>query len=135
MWRSVGLNVQMQTVENWSQIMERGPGARSARLVELRALQRPGLLARQPAWPNGQQQQIGEWTNAEMNQLCEVLETSTTEISAASPSAACSISASAKDPAYTVLHQKRDLHRQGEGHPLEDRSGLRHGTSSGNYGA
>jgi peptide/nickel transport system substrate-binding protein len=51
MWRSVGLNVQMQTVENWSQIMERGPAARRARLVELGAVQRPGLLDRQPARP------------------------------------------------------------------------------------
>ena len=49
MWKAVGLNVQIETKENWTQIMERDADARGARLVELRAIQRSGLLARRPA--------------------------------------------------------------------------------------
>ncbi len=77
MWRSVGLNVQIETKENWTQIMERGEAARGARLVELGPFSDPVSSIVNQHGPNGQQQQIGEWTNTEMNQLCELLETST----------------------------------------------------------
>ncbi len=49
MWKAVGLNVQIETKENWTQIMERDADARGARLVEFGAIQRSGLLARRPA--------------------------------------------------------------------------------------
>ena len=48
--------------------------------------------------PNGQQQQIGEWTNAELNKLSEFLETSTDRAARKKRSAACWRSASAKTP-------------------------------------
>ncbi len=129
MWRSVGLNVQMQTVENWSQIMERGPARAVRDWSNSAPFNDPVSSLVNQHGPNGQQQQIGEWTNTEMNQLCEVLETSTDRISAASRSAHAG-NLRARRPRLHGAPPERDLHRQGEGDPLEDRPRLRHGLPS-----
>ena len=55
--------------------------------------------------PNGQQQQIGEWTNEEMNKLSDVLETSTDRAHAARLFRRMLEICEREDPAYTVLHQ------------------------------
>jgi peptide/nickel transport system substrate-binding protein len=81
------------------------PDPRGARLVEQRALQRPRLLHRQPARPNGQQQQVGEWTNEEMNRLSVELETSTDRERRRAVFRRMLEICEREDPAYTVLHQ------------------------------
>ncbi|MBL8567949.1 MAG: ABC transporter substrate-binding protein [Phreatobacter sp.] len=105
MWRSVGLNVQMSTVENWSQIMARGPQRAVRDWSNSAPFNDPVSSMVNQHGPNGQQQQIGEWTNAEMNQLCEVLETSTDRALRRRSFRRMLEICEREDPAYTVLHQ------------------------------
>jgi peptide/nickel transport system substrate-binding protein len=105
MWRSVGLNVQMNTVENWSQIMERGPQRAVRDWSNSAPFNDPVSSVVNQHGPNGQQQQIGEWTNAEMNKLCEVLETSTDRALRRRSFRRILEICEREDPAYTVLHQ------------------------------
>jgi peptide/nickel transport system substrate-binding protein len=105
MWRSVGLNVEIQTKENWTQIMERG-GQRGVRDWSNSApFSDPVSSIVNQHGPNGQQQQIGEWTNAEMNTLCEFLETSTDRAARKTAFRRMLEICEREDPAYTVLHQ------------------------------
>jgi peptide/nickel transport system substrate-binding protein len=76
MWKAVGLNVQIESKENWSQIMERGEGRAVRDWSNSAPFNDPVSSIVNQHGPNGQQQQIGEWTNAEMNELCLFLETS-----------------------------------------------------------
>jgi peptide/nickel transport system substrate-binding protein len=55
--------------------------------------------------PNGQQQQVGEWTNEEMNRLSVELETSTDRARRRDIFARMLVITEREDPAYTVLHQ------------------------------
>src|SRR5262249_18300707 len=77
MWKAVGLNVAIEAKENWTQILERSP-TRALRDWSNSALFNDPVssLVTQHG-PNGQQQQVGEYENAEVNQLSEFLETST----------------------------------------------------------
>ncbi|MCA0319582.1 MAG: ABC transporter substrate-binding protein [Proteobacteria bacterium] len=105
MWRSVGINVQMSTVENWSQIMARGPQRAVRDWSNSAPFNDPVSSLVNQHGPNGQQQQIGEWSNAEMNQLCEVLETSTDRALRRRSFRRMLEICEHEDPAYTVLHQ------------------------------
>ena len=106
MWRSVGLNVQIEMKENWSQILERSPTRARARLVEQRALQRPRLLASSTSMGRtASSSRSANGRNEEMNRLSVELETSTDRARRRASSAACWRSAEREDPAYTVLHQ------------------------------
>jgi peptide/nickel transport system substrate-binding protein len=105
MWKAVGLNVQIETKENWTQIMERN----DTRAVRDWSNSAPyndpvsSLVAQHG--PQGQQQQIGEWANAELNQLAELLETSTDRAARRKAFGRMLQIAEREDPAYTVLHQ------------------------------
>ncbi len=105
MWRSVGLNVQINTVENWTQIMARGPERGVRDWSNSAPFSDPVSSIVNQHGPNGQQQQIGEWTNAEMNQLCELLETSTDRARRKQAFRRMLEICEREDPAYTVLHQ------------------------------
>ncbi len=105
MWRSVGLNVQINTVENWTQIMARGPERGVRDWSNSAPFSDPVSSIVNQHGPNGQQQQIGEWTNAEMNQLCELLETSTDRAKRKQAFRRMLEICEREDPAYTVLHQ------------------------------
>ncbi len=105
MWRSVGLNVQIESKENWSQIMERGANRAVRDWSNSAPFSDPVSSIVNQHGPNGQQQQIGEWTNAEMNRLCEVLETSTDRALRKKAFGRMLEICEREDPAYTVLHQ------------------------------
>jgi peptide/nickel transport system substrate-binding protein len=105
MWRAVGLNVQINTVENWSQIMLRNDSRAVRDWSNSAPFSDPVSSIVNQHGPNGQQQQIGEWTNAEMNQLCEVLETSTDRAKRRTAFRRMLEICEREDPAYTVLHQ------------------------------
>jgi peptide/nickel transport system substrate-binding protein len=105
MWRSVGLNVQMSTVENWGQIMARGPQRAVRDWSNSAPFNDPVSSLVNQHGPNGQQQQVGEWANAEMNQLCELLETSTDRALRRRSFRRMLEICEREDPAYTVLHQ------------------------------
>ena len=114
MWKSVGLNVQIETKENWSQIMERDADARGARLVELGAFNDPVSSLVAQHGPNGQQQQIGEWTNAELNKLSEFLETSTDRAARKQGVPPHARDRRARGSRLHGAAPERDLHREAE---------------------
>ena len=76
MWRAVGLNVELQFRENWSQIHE--PAGRGIRDWSNSILfQDPvGALWRLYGAKGPMQNTYKEWTNAEFNRLGTILETS-----------------------------------------------------------
>ena len=76
MWRAVGLNVQLQVQENWTQIL--APEGRGIRDWSNSVLfQDPaGALSRLYGPRGPVQGSYKEWTNAAFNADCEVLETS-----------------------------------------------------------
>jgi peptide/nickel transport system substrate-binding protein len=105
MWRAVGLNVQIEMKENWSQILERS----ATRAV--RDWSNSGLFSDPVSslvnqhGPNGQQQQVGEYANEEYNRLCVELETSTDRARRRAVFRRLLEIGEREDPAYTVLHQ------------------------------
>jgi peptide/nickel transport system substrate-binding protein len=105
MWKAVGLNVAIETKENWTQILERTP-TRAVRDWSNSALfNDPVSSIVTQHGPNGQQQQIGEYENAEVNQLSEFLETSTDRAARRKAFGRMLEICEREDPAFTVLHQ------------------------------
>jgi len=105
MWRAAGLNVQIQMVENWAQIFSRD-GARAIRDWSNSApFNDPVSSIVNQHGPNGQQQQVGEWTNEEFNRLSTELETSTDRARRRAAFRRMLEIAEREDPAFTVLHQ------------------------------
>jgi peptide/nickel transport system substrate-binding protein len=109
MWREVGINVELQMRENFSQIFDR-TNPRGVRDWSNSALFNDPVssLVNQHG-PSGQQQQIGEWTNEEMNRLCGEIETSTDRAKRRAMFRRMLEIAEREDPAYTVLHQTANL--------------------------
>ena len=105
MWRAVGLNIDLQMKENWQQIMD----ASSPRAVRDWSNSAPfndpvSSIVNQHG-PSGQQQQSGEWANAEFNTLSGLLETSTNMPNRSRAFRRMLEIAEREDPAYTVLHR------------------------------
>ena len=105
MWKAVGLNVQIESKENWAQIMERGETRAIRDWSNSAPFNDPVSSIVNQHGPNGQQQQIGEWTNAEMNELCLFLETSLDRPARRKAFRRMLEICEREDPAFTVLHQ------------------------------
>ena len=105
MWKAVGLNVQIQTKENWTQIMERSDTRGVRDWSNSAPFNDPVSSLVAQHGPNGQQQQIGEWTNEEANKLSEIMETSTDKAARKKAFRRMLEICEREDPAYTVLHQ------------------------------
>jgi peptide/nickel transport system substrate-binding protein len=105
MWKQVGLNVQIQMVENWTQIFARGPERGVRDWSNSATFSDPVSSIVAQHGPNGQQQQMGEWTNEEMNNLTVELESSTDRARRKAVFARMLQICEREDPAYTVLHQ------------------------------
>ncbi len=105
MWKSVGLNVEINTKENWAQIMEPAPSRAVRDWSNSAPFNDPVASLVNSHGPNGQQQQIGEWTNVEFNTLSSELETSTDRARRKVVFRRMLEIAEREDPAYTVLHQ------------------------------
>jgi peptide/nickel transport system substrate-binding protein len=105
MWKAVGLNVQIESKENWTQIMERSTGRAVRDWSNSAPFNDPVSSIVAQHGPNGQQQQIGEWTNAEANKMAEILETSTDRTERKKAFRRMLEICEREDPAYTVLHQ------------------------------
>ena len=105
MWRAAGLNVQIEMKENWQQIFD----ANSPRAVRdwsnSAGFNDPisSLVAQHG--PQGQQQQVGEWTNEEMNRLSVAMEVETDMSKRKAMFKRMLEICEREDPAYTVLHQ------------------------------
>ena len=105
MWKAVGLNVQIESKENWAQIMERGETRAIRDWSNSAPFNDPVSSIVNQHGPNGQQQQVGEWTNAEMNELCLFLETSLDRPARRKAFRRMLEICEREDPAFTVLHQ------------------------------
>jgi peptide/nickel transport system substrate-binding protein len=105
MWEAVGLNVQIQMRENWQQIFDRASPRAVRDWSNSAGFPDPVSSIVAQHGPNGQQQQVGEWTNPEFNRLSEELETSTDRARRRVVFRRLLEIAEREDPAYTVLHQ------------------------------
>ncbi|MEO3474302.1 ABC transporter substrate-binding protein [Roseomonas sp. CAU 1739] len=105
MWRQVGLNVQIEMKENWSQILERSPSRAVRDWSNSGLFSDPVSSLVNQHGPNGQQQQVGEYANEEFNRLSVELETSTDRARRRVAFQRMLVIAEREDPAYTVLHQ------------------------------
>jgi len=106
MWRAVGLNVQLQMKENWQQIFDKSSAARGVHDWSNSApFNDPVSSIVNQHGPNGQQQQMGEWSNNEFNTLSNLLETSTDMGNRSRAFLRMLTIAEREDPAYTVLHR------------------------------
>ena len=105
MWRAVGLNVQIEMKENWQQIFDTSAQRGIRDWSNSAAFNDPVSSLVNQHGPNGQQQQMGEWTNEEMNRLSVELETSTDHARRRAVFRRLLEISEREDPAYTVLHQ------------------------------
>jgi peptide/nickel transport system substrate-binding protein len=105
MWRAVGLNVQIEMKENWQQIFDTSSQRGIRDWSNSAAFNDPVSSLVNQHGPNGQQQQMGEWTNEEMNRLSVELETSTDHARRRAVFRRLLEISEREDPAYTVLHQ------------------------------
>jgi peptide/nickel transport system substrate-binding protein len=105
MWKDAGLNVEIQMKENWQQILERSPTRAIRDWSNSAPFNDPVSSLVAQHGPNGQQQQVGEWSNGEMNRLSIELETSTDQARRRAVFRRLLEIAEREDPAYTVLHQ------------------------------
>jgi len=105
MWKAVGLNVQMQMAENWSQIFEKGPMRGIRGWSNSAPFSDPVSSMVNQHGPRGQQQRMGEWSNDEFNKLSNVLVTSVNPQERRETFARMLVIAEREDPAYTVLHR------------------------------
>ncbi|MCC7275958.1 MAG: ABC transporter substrate-binding protein [Alphaproteobacteria bacterium] len=105
MWRSVGLNVEIQMKENWGQIFDRNTPRGVRDWSNSAPFNDPVSSLVNQHGPKGQQQQIGEWTNEEMNKLSVELENSTDRPKRRTMFRRMLEICEREDPGYTVLHQ------------------------------
>ncbi len=105
MWHAVGLNVQIEMKENWSQIFDRNTPRAVRDWSNSAPFNDPISSIVNQHGPNGQQQQVGEWTNEEMNRLSVEMETSTDRARRRAIFRRMLEICEREDPAYTVLHQ------------------------------
>jgi len=105
MWKQVGLNVEIEMKENWGQIHDRN-GVKGVRdWSASNGINDPITPMVVQYGPNGELQQMKDWTNAEMNQLSVVMETSTDRALRKKTIARMLEICEREDPAYQVLHQ------------------------------
>ncbi|MBU2486000.1 MAG: ABC transporter substrate-binding protein [Alphaproteobacteria bacterium] len=105
-FRQIGLNVKIEMKENWQQIFDKESGPRMVRDWSNSApYPDPVSSIVNQHCQNGQQQQVGEWTNEEFNALCIKLETSTDLEERRAAFRRMLEIAEREDPAYTVMHQ------------------------------
>jgi peptide/nickel transport system substrate-binding protein len=105
MLSAVGLNVQIQMRENWQQIFDKTGGRALRDWSNSAPFADPVSSIVNQHGPNGQQQQVGEWANAEFNGLSGELESSTDRARRKAVFRRLLEIAEREDPAYTVLHQ------------------------------
>lgn len=105
MWRAVGLNVEMQMVENWSQIHDKSKPKGIRDWSNSAGYNDPVSSLVNQHGPNGQQQQFGEWSNEEFNRLSAELETSTDHAARQRIYERMLNIAEYEDPAFIVVHQ------------------------------
>lgn len=105
MWRQAGLNVQIEMKENWQQIFDANAPRAVRDWSNSAGFNDPISSIVAQHGPQGQQQQVGEWTNEEMNKLSVALEIETDMQKRKAMFRRMLEICEREDPAYTVLHQ------------------------------
>ena len=105
MWRQAGLNVQIEMKENWQQIFDANAPRAVRDWSNSAGFNDPISSIVAQHGPQGQQQQVGEWTNAEMNSLSVAMEVETDIPKRKAMFKRMLEICEREDPAYTVLHQ------------------------------
>jgi peptide/nickel transport system substrate-binding protein len=109
MWADVGLNVQMSVHENWDGVLAKTPQRGLRDWSNSATFDDPVSSIVNQEGPNGAQQGVGEWTNAEMNGLCRQMEASTDLAARRGMFARMLQICEREDPAYIVLHQNANF--------------------------
>jgi len=105
MWRQAGLNVQIEMKENWQQIFDANAPRAVRDWSNSAGFNDPISSIVAQHGPQGQQQQVGEWTNEEMNKLSVALEVETDMQKRKAMFKRMLEICEREDPAYSVLHQ------------------------------
>ncbi len=109
MWQDVGLNVQIGIHENWSQVLDKTPQRGLRDWSNSATFDDPVSSIVNQEGPDGAQQAVGEWTNAEMNRLCTAMTASTDLTARRGMFARMLAICEREDPAYIVLHQNANF--------------------------
>jgi peptide/nickel transport system substrate-binding protein len=105
MWRAIGLNVQLQMVENWSQV-QANDGGRGLYENSITAFfNDPVSFVPTSYGEQSQTQRMGFWRNAEFNRLVPELATGTDRARRAAVWARMLEILEREDPAVHVIHQ------------------------------
>lgn len=110
MWRAVGLNIQLQMKENWQQIFDQGAPRGIRDWSNSSPFNDPVSSIVDQHGANGQQQQMGEWSNSEFNTLATLLENATDMSNRSRVFRRMLEIAERQDPAYTVLHRSAQFY-------------------------
>jgi peptide/nickel transport system substrate-binding protein len=105
MWRAVGLNVQVQMVENWAQVLAAGPGRGMFEHSVSAFFNDPVSYIPTTYGPQGSLNRGGMWRNAEFSALVPELETSTDRARRAAIWARMLQIMEREDPVVNVIHQ------------------------------
>ncbi len=104
-WRAAGLNVQLQMLENWSQITARSPTRAIRDWSQTASLPDP-VAQMVPNWGrNGATWNNGEWRNEEFVDLGDTLQTSVDRAARRAAWARMLRIVEHEDPGYTALHR------------------------------
>lgn len=105
MWKQAGLNVEIQMVENWGQVLSQDTARGVRDWSNSATFNDPVSSIVAQHGPNGQQQQVGEWTNVEMNELSNFMQKSVDRSARKKAFARMLEITEREDPAFQVLHQ------------------------------
>jgi peptide/nickel transport system substrate-binding protein len=105
MWKAVGLNVQIEMKENWTQILDRNGDRGVYDWSASAPFNDPVSCIVNQFGPNGQVQQVGLWANEESNRMANVLETSTDRAQRKQAARRMLEICEREDAVYQVLHQ------------------------------
>lgn len=105
MWAQAGLNVKIETKENWQQVFDAGTQRGIRDWSNSAGFNDPISSIVAQHGPQGQQQQVGEWANEEMNRLSDAMEIETDMQKRKAMFKRMLEICEREDPAYTVLHQ------------------------------
>ncbi len=109
MWQEVGLNVELSVHENWGGVLAKSPQRGLRDWSNSATFDDPVSSIVNQEGPNGAQQNVGEWSNAEMNRLCASMESSTDIAARRGLFARMLQICERDDPAYMVLHQNANF--------------------------
>lgn len=105
MWKQAGLNVEIQMVENWGQVLEDDDTRGIRDWSNSATFNDPVSSIVAQHGPNGLQQQRNEWSNVEMNELSNFMQKSTDRAARKKAFARMLEISEREDPAFQVLHQ------------------------------